>query len=170
MNRISKVALVAAAACAATLFACSHGPEVVRAERRTSTTVGSSSGDAGAARALGDGISLFRRGELRAAARHFERVKISEPYNWMGHYYLGLIALAQDRWEPAEVDLHRSLKWAPDEPRIRSRIYVALGEAAEGQGRAASAKLSYLTALNLWPDAASAQDALSRLEHRENSD
>jgi Flp pilus assembly protein TadD len=147
---------------------CSHGPEVVRAERGASTTAELSPGGADAASALSDGISLFRSGELRAAARHFKRVRISEPSNWMAPYYLGLIALAQDRWQAAEADLHRSLKLAPDEPRVRCRIYIALGEAAEGQGRAASAKLSYLTALNLWPGAASAQDALSRLEHRES--
>ncbi len=144
--------------------------QVIRGEHRQTLTPANSLETPLAAerdQALSDGISLYRAGEWDSAANHFRKALATDPDNWMGPYYLGLIALHYRDWHRAEIDLHESLRLASNDTRIRCRIYLALGQIAEAQGMAASARLNYTTALNLWPDSSPARDALTRLDRRD---
>lgn len=144
--------------------------QVIRGEHRPSLAVENNLRTASAAdrdQALSDGISLYRAGEWESAASYFRKARTTDPGNWMGPYYLGLIALNDRNWRRAEIDLHESLRLASDDTRIRCRIYLALGQIAEAQGMAASARLNYTTALNLWPNSSPARDALARLDRRD---
>jgi Flp pilus assembly protein TadD len=152
------------------LWAGCSQTKVIRGERRQSLTSGNGlhvPHRTATDQALSDGISLYRSGELESAAAHFRKALAADPENWMAPYYLGLIALHNRDWQKAETDLHKSLSLASNDTRIRCRIYLALGQIAEAQGQAATARLNYTTALNLWPKSSPARDAIARLDRRD---
>ncbi len=112
---------------------------------------------------LGDGLMLYRQGNLDAAQLFFEEVVAGNHVHWLAHYYLGLVHCKNKSYGQAIAQLHLSLDQAPRDNRSRALIYVALGECFERNGESGRAEQHYRTALNLHPQSSPAQDGLERL-------
>ena len=113
---------------------------------------------------LNEGLSLFRSGDFGLALEKFKMSLAIDSTNWLSCYYHGLSQVKLGVPSAAGRSLHRSLEYAPADKRLRSRIYTALGETREMQGEYQRAKLDYLTALNLNPESADAQEGIDRIE------
>ncbi|HWR82307.1 MAG TPA: hypothetical protein VN285_03295 [Candidatus Deferrimicrobium sp.] len=110
----------------------------------------------------------LRQGELTSACRQFERAIEIESTGWQAHYYLGLVLGRQERYEESLESLHSGLAFAPQDKRVRSRIYLALAECWENQRKYRHAELNYITALNLDPDSSPAADGVARMRNFEH--
>ena len=120
---------------------------------------------------LSDGLILFRQGNFEGARRMFEQAINANITGWQAHYYLGLALNKKQEHSLAQNSFNSSLTYAPNDKRTRSRIYLAMAESWEKQGKLGQAKLNYITALNLFPDSSPATAGLERVEQlRRQSD
>jgi len=113
---------------------------------------------------LNDGLVLFRQGDFDGARRLFGQAVSVNITGWQAHYYLGLALGKKQEHALARNSLNSSLTCAPNDKRTRSRIYLAMAQSWEKQGRLGQAELNYITALNLCPDSSPATAGLERVE------
>jgi len=113
---------------------------------------------------LSDGQILFRQGDFEGAGRLFEQAINVNITGWQAHYYLGLTLSKKQEHSLAQSSFNSSLTNAPTDKRTRSRIYLAMAESWEKQGKLGQAELNYITALNLYPDSSPATAGLERVE------
>jgi len=149
---------------------CSHNMTVVKArqDKLDSQTFSYKSQPDSSDRAydgyLSDGLILFRQGDFEGARRLFEQAISVNITSWEAHYYLGLALSKKQEHTLAQSSFNSSLTYAPNDKRTRSRIYLAMAESWEKQGRLGQAELNYITALNLCPDSSPATAGLERVE------
>jgi tetratricopeptide (TPR) repeat protein len=115
---------------------------------------------------LSDGLILFRQGDFEGARRLFEQATSVNITGWQAHYYLGLALSKKQEHALAQSSFNSSLTYAPTDKRTRSRIYLAMAESWEKQGKLGQAELNYITALNLYPDSSPATAGLERLRRQ----
>lgn len=115
---------------------------------------------------LHDGQMLFRQQQYAEAVSSLREAVALEPNHWQPYYFLGQIKTQTEEFNVADALLSTSLKLAPSDPRLRSQIYVALGENCEAQALYGRAAQLYRTALNLHPDAEVARQGLARLDEQ----
>ena len=115
---------------------------------------------------LSDGLILFRQGDFEGARRLFEQATSINITGWQAHYYLGLALSKKQEHALAQNSFNSSLTHAPTDKRTRSRIYLAMAENWEKQGKLGQAELNYITALNLYPDSSPATAGLERLRRQ----
>lgn len=113
---------------------------------------------------LSDGLILFRQGDFEGARRLFEQAISADITGWQAHYYSGLALCKKQEHTLAQNSFNYSLTYAPTDKRTRSRIYLAMAENWEKQGKLGQAELNYITALNLFPDSSPATAGLERVE------
>jgi pentatricopeptide repeat protein len=155
---------------------CSHKMTVVKAKQEklgghnSGHKIESGLSDPAYDSCLSDGLILFRQGDFEKARRLFEQAISANITGWQAHYYLGLVFDRKQEYALAQRILNSSLTYAPDDKRARSRIYLAMAESWEKQGKLGQAKLNYITALNLCPDSPPATAGLERIErlHRQS--
>ncbi|HOP05959.1 MAG TPA: tetratricopeptide repeat protein [candidate division Zixibacteria bacterium] len=157
------------------ILSCGNHPDVIRTNHQPSQLAtlavdSLSDREADSDASLKEGLALFRTGNYERAQTLFEK-SLEENYrNWKAHYYLGLTLRLRDMPDQALAALHHGLRLAPDDPRARSRIYVAIGEVSESTGAIGKARISFMTALQIWPESDSARDGLARLENLDPAD
>ncbi len=115
---------------------------------------------------LSDGLILFRQGDFEGEHRLFEQATSVNITGWQAHYYLGLALSKKQEHALAQSSFNSSLTHAPTDKRTRSRIYLAMAENWEKQGKLGQAELNYITALNLYPDSSPATAGLERLRRQ----
>jgi len=113
-----------------------------------------------------DGLILYRQHKYAPARQQFRLAITADSSNWQGYYFLGLTAVPGDQFELALAQFQRALDFAPSDPRVRSKIYLAMAETHELMSDYGRAELNYRTALNLYPESAEAKRALDRLASR----
>ncbi len=111
-----------------------------------------------------DALIVFRQGDYERATTLFGQAISINAESWQAHYYLGLAHCKKQEHDLAQSSFNSCLTCAPDDNRTRSRIYLAMAECWEKQGKLGQAELNYITALNLYPDSSPATAGLERIE------
>lgn len=145
---------------------CSRKLVVVKTTRTPSGPVSQEQGlsDSVAGRHLRDGLILYRQDNHPAARREFEQTLVIDPQSWLAYYYLGLMNKNVEQFDSARRQFDLSLRYAPQDKRSRSLVYVAVGECWELQQDYGRARMKFLMAQNLHPQSAAAEAGLRRIE------
>lgn len=143
---------------------CTQRVAIVKATPEKKSPPPGYTADPAADTLLKEGMMIFRQGEYERARRYFELALQKGTDDWQAYYYLGLIYSKRNSHAQAMDNFTASLAYAPYDKRTRSRIYVAMGQTWEKQGKFGQAKLNYITALNLYPKSEPAEDGLKRVE------
>jgi protein O-GlcNAc transferase len=118
---------------------------------------------------LQEGLVLHRRGAVAEAAARYAEVLRIEPSNADAHYYLGMMACQNGRFDEGAEYARQALA---HEPR-HARAHVLLGRALGALGRRDEALTSFEHAIALAPDLAQAHghraDVLSELGRNEEA-
>jgi len=151
------------------LVACSSSrPPVVDPTVHTSSTptVGQESLPPGQVRAsqemLETGKRKWRVGDMKNAAKAFERAINKNPYNFEAHYWLAMVQRDNRQWERAGGHFTQAVKYCP-QGRWEARIRVDWGYLYEIQGQKGMAAKQYDLALLADPDYKDAQYGKERV-------
>lgn len=139
---------------------------VIKTTRAASDSVSKRQGlpDSAAGRHLRDGLILYRQNNHPAARQEFEQTLVIDPRSWLAYYYLGLMDKNVENFGSARRQFDLSLKYAPQDKRSRSLVYVAAGECWELQQDYGRARMKFLMAQNLHPQSVAAEAGLRRIE------
>lgn len=113
---------------------------------------------------LTDGQMLFRQAKYGEAISTLRQAVALDPRHWQPYYFLGLVKTQTEEYGVADAFLTTSLDLAPPDNRVRSQIYLALGENCEAQALYGLAYQHYRTALDLHAGSDVARQALNRVD------
>ena len=94
------------------------------------------------------GIAFYKSGMFEEAEREFRRSVDLRPGDDVGEFYLGLLAIRQNRFEDAVHSLRLAVQRAPDHGAIHANLAYAL----ERLGRFDEARVAHARAAHLLPD------------------
>ncbi len=108
-------------------------------------------------------MSLYYQGKLDSASTALTSLLAEDPNYWGFYYYLGLISKDLGLYKTAISRFREAAKLPIKEPRLRSNIYLALGECWELTGQFADAKKHYRVAININPESVPAKVSYNRV-------
>ena len=94
------------------------------------------------------GIAFYKSGMFEEAEREFRRSVDLRPGDDVGEFYIGLLAIRQNRYEDAVHSLRLAVQRAPDHGAIHANLAYAL----ERLGRFDEARVAHARAAHLLPD------------------
>lgn len=115
---------------------------------------------------LDQGKHLYFKGNYNQATKHFIRSIANNRENWEAYYYLGLTQQKSNRFDRAIGSLNNSLKFAPDDPLVRSDINYALGISWEAEGYFLKADEKFKAAWKLNPKNPQTRAAIERVKNK----
>ncbi|MDF1545245.1 MAG: tetratricopeptide repeat protein [bacterium] len=146
------------------LIGCSSGynrtAAIQTAEKATTATDEAPSSDN---TMLRQGKAALSQGEYSRALELFQEACQVNSSDWEALFYLGLVHSAQGDYSVARNFLERALNLVGNNRRKRGRLYCALAQSWEREGRVGPARMNYRTANNLDPESNEAAAALLRL-------
>ncbi len=148
-------------------LSCGRSYTVIKAQptvRSETASAGESAAETECRRALSDGLSLYRSGDITLARKYFARAVVLQPDNWKAHFYLGRADAKTGRLDEAVRSYHSALRCELPDDRTDFRVQLALAEALEGQGQLSEARSRFSAALALSPESDIAQAGLQRLD------
>lgn len=112
---------------------------------------------------LEQGKHLYFKGKFKQATKHFIRSIANNRRNWEAYYYLGLTQQKTKHFDRSIGSFNNSLKYAPEEPQVRAKIFYALGLSWEEEGYLEKANEKYKKALKINPGYLQAKVAADRV-------